>query len=48
MNNTDDTEYEDDEFDGEGYQEDDTPEPEIVTEVQPQLILDNKFCTTLM
>ena len=36
MNNTDDTEYEDDEFDGEGYQEDDTPEPETVAEVQPQ------------
>ncbi|KAF9569089.1 RNI-like protein [Agrocybe pediades] len=33
MNNTDDTEYEEDEFDGEGYQEDDTPEPETVTEV---------------
>ena len=28
LNNTDDTEYEEDDFDGEGYQEDDTPEPE--------------------
>ncbi|KAF8165532.1 hypothetical protein B0H34DRAFT_648978 [Crassisporium funariophilum] len=28
MNNTDDTEYEEDEFDGDAYQEDDTPEPE--------------------
>lgn len=36
MNNTDDTEYEDDEFDGEGYQEDDTPEPEVVAEVHPE------------
>lgn len=36
MNNTDDTEYEDDEFDAEGYQEDETPEPEIVAEVQPE------------
>ncbi|KDR83946.1 hypothetical protein GALMADRAFT_236454 [Galerina marginata CBS 339.88] len=34
MNNTDDTEYEEDEFDGEGYQEDDTPEPEGVTEIR--------------
>lgn len=34
MNNTDDTEYEEDEFDGEGYQEDDTPEPEIMADVQ--------------
>ncbi|KAF9534713.1 hypothetical protein CPB83DRAFT_754576 [Crepidotus variabilis] len=33
MNNTDDTEYEDD-FDGEGYQEDETPEPEIAGDVQ--------------
>jgi len=33
MNNTDDTEYEEDEFD-EGYQEDDTPEPETMTDVQ--------------
>ena len=36
MNNTDDTEYEDDEFDGEGYQEDETPEPEIVAEVHSE------------
>lgn len=28
MNHTDDTEYEEDDFDGEGYQEDETPEPE--------------------
>jgi len=34
MNNTDDTEYEEDDFDGEGYQEDDTPEPETVTEIR--------------
>jgi len=33
MNNTDDTEYEDD-FDGEAYQEDDTPEPEVVGEAR--------------
>ncbi len=33
MNNTDDTEYEEDEFD-EGYQEDDTPEPETMADVQ--------------
>ncbi|KAF8914177.1 hypothetical protein CPB84DRAFT_1840911 [Gymnopilus junonius] len=32
MNNTDDTEYEEDDFDGEGYQEDDSPEPEAFTE----------------
>ena len=36
MNNTDDTEYEDDEFDGEGYQEDETPEPEVVAEVHSE------------
>ena len=28
MNHTDDTEYEEDDFDGEGYQEDETPEPD--------------------
>lgn len=32
MNNTDDTEYEEDEFDGEGYQEDESPEPEVFAE----------------
>ncbi|KAF8969451.1 hypothetical protein BDZ97DRAFT_1653835 [Flammula alnicola] len=34
LNNTDDTEYEEDDFDGEGYHEDDTPEPEALGEVR--------------
>ncbi|KAF9481818.1 RNI-like protein [Pholiota conissans] len=34
LSNTDDTEYEEDEFDGEGYQEDDTPEPEAIGEME--------------
>lgn len=48
MNNTDDTEYEEDDFDGEGYQEEDTPEPEtVVDEGYPrQQILYNPNVTT--
>ena len=34
MNNTDDTEYEEDDFDAEAYQEDDTPEPEFLGETR--------------
>lgn len=34
MNNTDDTEYEEDDFDAEAYQEDDTPEPEFFGETR--------------
>ena len=34
MNNTDDTEYEEDDFDAEAYQEDDTPEPEFFGEAR--------------
>lgn len=51
MNNTDDTEYEDD-FDGEAYQEDDTPDPEFVDEARGaegyprQNILVNPIMTT--
>ncbi|KAJ3516304.1 hypothetical protein NLJ89_g1209 [Agrocybe chaxingu] len=52
MNNTDDTEYEEDDFDGEGYQEDDTPEPEGFAEAREaegyprQQILYNPNVTT--
>jgi len=48
-NNTDDTEYEEDDFDGEGYHEDDTPEPEMYTEAEGlprQHILFNPNVTT--
>ena len=34
MNNTDDTEYEEDDFDAEAFQEDDTPEPELFGETR--------------
>ena len=52
MNNTDDTEYEEDDFDAEAYQEDDTPEPEFVGEARGveayprQNILINPIVTT--
>ena len=52
MNNTDDTEYEEDEFDAEAYQEDDIPEPEFFAEAQGiegyprQNILINPIMTT--
>lgn len=52
MNNTDDTEYEEDDFDGETYQKDDTPEPEFVGEARGvegyprQNILINPIMTT--
>jgi F-box and leucine-rich repeat protein GRR1 len=52
MNNTDDTEYEEDDFDAEAYQEDDTPEPEFFGETRGvegyprQNILINPIMTT--
>ena len=52
MNNTDDTEYEEDDFDAEAYQEDDTPEPEFFGETRDvegyprQNILINPTMTT--